>query len=126
MSNVFTKAKALRRKHPGKSWQQLVQMASKQRSAPKKKAAKKRKVGATKILQPGESRSTPAKRIIRQKRTKKGLFKGTEVVSMGSIKRTYEEHLKAAMWQHEKATTVKATKAAAAKIRKYRKLLKQL
>jgi hypothetical protein len=125
MSNVFTKAKQLRKKHPGKSWQQLVKLASKQGIAkPKRKPAKRKKVGAYKVVEQGESRSTPARKVYRAKRSKTGTFKG--MVSISGVKKFHEQKLQTALWNHEKATTVKATKAAAAEIRKHRAALKKL
>lgn len=126
-ANVFKTAKRLKSKHPGKSWQQLIQIAKKggTSAAPKKKAAKKRKrVGAYKVIEKGESKRTPAKKVVRNVRTKKGLFKG--VVTVGAVKQMYEEKLKDAMLKHHKATTIKATDKAAAEIRKYKKLLKTI
>jgi hypothetical protein len=133
-TNVFKKAKALRKSNPNKSWQQLVQMASKgggttaKRKPAKRKAAKRKttrkKVGAYKVIEKHESRSTPTKKVYRATRSKTGTFKG--MVTVGAIKNTYEEKLKDAMLSHHKAKTVKATKAAATKIRKYKKLLATL
>jgi NADH:ubiquinone oxidoreductase subunit D len=133
MSNVFKKAKQLRKSNPGKSWQQLVQMASKKgtakkkaakKSAPRKKATKRKKVGAYKVIEKHETKSTPVKKVVRNVRSKKGTFKGT--VTVGAVKKFYEQKLQGAMWKHEKATTVGATKAAAKEKTKYRALLKKL
>lgn len=127
MSNVFKKAKQLRKSNPNKSWQQLVQMASKggaKKSAPRKKAARRKRVGAYKVIEKHESKATRPTKTVRVVRSKKGLFKGT--VTVGAIKGFHEEKLKAAMWKYEKATTVKATKAAAADMRKHRAALKKL
>lgn len=123
-ANVFKTAKRIKSKHPGKSWQQIVKIAAKSGAAakPKRKAAKRRKVGAYKVIEKNETKRTPVSKVVRNVRSKKGTFKG--VVTVGSIKNFYEEKLKDAMLKHHKATTVKATKAAAAQIRKYKTLLR--
>jgi hypothetical protein len=127
-ANVFKTAKRIRSQHPGKSWAQVVKIASKGGATAKRKPAKRKaarkKVGAYKVIEKHESRSTPAKKTYRATRSKTGTFKG--MVTVGAIKNTYEEKLKDAMLAHHKAKTVKATKAAAAKISKYKKLLATL
>lgn len=125
-ANVFKTAKRIRSKYPGKSWAQVVQIASKGAAAakPKRKAAKRKKVGAYKVIENGETKRTPPKKTVRAVRSKQGRFKG--MVTVGAIKHTYEEKLKDAMLRHHKATTIKATDKAAKDIRKYKKLLNSL
>lgn len=131
MSNIFLLAKKLRKKHPGKSWQQLVKMASKEK-----------KVGAYKVIEQGETKKTPVKKTVQTVRSKKGTFKGYKkvgatkkhtdtlshnvTVSVGSIKKHYEQKLQKALWEYEKAKTVKATKAARKKITAARAMLKKI
>lgn len=60
---ITTKAKAIRKRHPSMKWTDCIKMAS------------GKKVGAIKIIQKGETKKTPAKKVFMQKRAKKGTFK---------------------------------------------------
>lgn len=77
MSNIFLIAKKIRKQHPKLSWQQCVARAGKQ----KKSAGKRKSVGAYKVIEKGEKKSTPAKKTVRVVRSKKGLFKGYQKVT---------------------------------------------
>lgn len=74
----------------------------------KRKKATTKKVGATKIIERGEKKSTPAKKVYQRVRTKTGTFKGLKRVgsthadtkshnvkiSIGSLKRDKAEYQK--------------------------------
>lgn len=78
--NIFKAAKTVQRANPKLSWQQAIQKAAAQQ---KKPAAKKRKVGAYKVIERNEKKSTPAKKVVRVNRSKTGTFKGYSKV--GSV-----------------------------------------
>lgn len=72
---VVAEAKKLRQKNPKLTQAQAVARAW-AISYGKKSAAKKKKVGATKIIQKGESKNAKVTKVLQQTRTKKGQFKG--------------------------------------------------
>ncbi len=127
MANIFKLAKSYQRKHPKTDWQTCIQKVKggKKVSGTKKKSAK-RKVGAYKVIEKSESKSTPAKRVYRAIRSKAGTFKGMQKVSGADIKQHVKTQLAKALFDYEMAKTVKATKEAAARKSKYRKLLSSI
>lgn len=70
-TNIFKAAKTVQRKNPKLTWQQAIKQASKDR----------KKVGAYKVIEKGESKSTPVKKTVRIVRSKTGTFKGMQKVS---------------------------------------------
>lgn len=83
--NIFKVAKTVQRANPKLTWQQAIKKAAAQQ---KKPAVKKRKVGAYKVIEKGEKRSAPVKKVVQVVRTKKGLFKGFKQVNgikVGSV-----------------------------------------
>lgn len=132
MANIFKLAKSYQRKHPNTDWQTCIQKVKggKKVSGTKKKTAKrktaKRKVGAYKVVERGESKRTPAKKTYRAVRSKAGTFKGMQKITGADIKAHAKQGLAKALFDYEMATTVKATKEAAARKNKYRKLLKSI
>ena len=90
-----------------------------------KTVEKRRKVGATKFIERGESKSTPAKRVIRRNRTKKGYFKSTTRISgVTAAKRKTEKTLATAMLNHYKTQSIKRTKQLDKQISALKKKLK--
>lgn len=67
-------AKQLQAKNKKLTWQQAVAAAAKQLKSSKTKPVKK-KVGAYKVIEPGETKATKVKAVYRTARTKKGTFK---------------------------------------------------
>lgn len=127
MANIFKLAKQYQRKHPKIDWQTCIQKVKGGRkvSGTKKKTAK-RKVGAYKVIEKGEKKSTPSKKTYRAVRSKAGTFKGMQKVSGSDIKAYAKTGLAKALFDYEMAKTVKATKEAAARKAKYRKLLNSI
>jgi len=87
----------------------------------KKSAKKKRKVGAYKVVEKGEKRSTPARKVIRVTRSKKGTFKGSTVAG---AKAAIEQKLGRAMVEHYKTQSIKRTRVLGKTIAGYKKQLK--
>lgn len=73
----------------------------------KKPAKKKRKVGAYKVIERGETRQTPVSKVYRVTRTKKGTFKKTTIAG---TKAAIEAKLGKAMVEHFKTQSIKRTK----------------
>ncbi len=119
-NNIFKLAKAYQRKHPKTDWQTCIQKVK----GGKKPARKK--VGAYKVIERGESKKTPAKKTYRAVRSKSGTFKGMQSVTGADVKAFAKQQLGKACIDYELATTVKATKDAQKRKLKYRKLLKSL
>lgn len=82
---VVAEAKKLRQKNPKLTQAQAVARAW-AISYGKKAAAKKKKVGATKIIQKGESKNAKVTKVLQQTRTKKGQFKGYKRIGATSVK----------------------------------------
>lgn len=80
LKKITTRAKQIRKQHPGKKWQACIKQASREIKASKK-------VGATLLIEKGETRRTKPKRVIQVARTKKGVFKkGSRVIAgLGSL-----------------------------------------
>lgn len=76
--NIFQLAKKIQRLKPSLSWQAAIQAASKQH----------KKVGAVKLIEKGEKKSTPAKKTLQVVRTATGRFKGYKTVSGVTKKHT--------------------------------------
>lgn len=127
MANIFKLAKQYQRKHPKTDWQTCIQKVKggKKVSGTKKKPVK-RKVGAYKVIEHGEKKSTPSKKTYRVVRNHAGTFKSMQKVSGADIRAHAKQGLAKALFDYEMATTVKATKEAAARKNKFRKLLKSI
>lgn len=74
MANLFQEAAKLRRKNKKLTVPQSVKLAAKNARAKKKSSRKK--VGAIKIVERGESKSARPSRTYQVNRTRKGTFKG--------------------------------------------------
>lgn len=72
LKKITTKAKALYKK--GGSWKAAIKKAS--------AAYRSGSLGATKFIEHGEKKSTPAKKVYRVKRSAKGRFKGYSKVGL--------------------------------------------
>lgn len=87
-TNIFKKAKAIRRKHPKKyahsrnPWVQYVKEAA-------GKKTRKRRVSGIKLVESGESRNSRPKKVYRVVRTRKGQYKSVKRLSgTKRVKRT--------------------------------------
>lgn len=86
MSNIFLLAKKIRKANPKMKWPNAV-----------KEAGKQMKVGAYKVIEKGENKSTPVKKVVQTKRTKEGRFQGYKKVSgkigvrVGNLPKYYDE-----------------------------------
>jgi hypothetical protein len=68
LAKIMVKAKQLYKTGRYKKWTDAV------------KAASGKKVGAVKIIQKGETKKSPVKKVLQQTRTKKGEFKGYKTI----------------------------------------------
>jgi hypothetical protein len=85
---ILNEAKKLRKKYPKRfaTWKEYVSQASAiyaKKHHGKSPVGKKHKIGAVKLIEQNENTNAKPKRIIRIKRTKKGIFKKFQVV--GSV-----------------------------------------
>lgn len=89
LQKITTRAKQIRKKQPGKKWTACIKQAAREIKAGKK-------VGATLLIEKGESRRTKPKKVIQVARTKKGIFKkGSRIIAgMGSMPK-YEDPIAA-------------------------------
>lgn len=92
LKKITTQAKRIRKDHPGIAWTDAIKRAARQLKSAKK-------VGATLLLEKGESRRTKPKRVIQISRKKDGTFKGSRQISgtrkrMGSLPQ-YEDPIAA-------------------------------
>lgn len=73
----------LQKQYPNAKRTNLMKQAGKEYRAAKNKkpAKKKRKVGAYKVVERNEPRSTPARKVYRQVRTRKGNFTGMKKIN---------------------------------------------
>lgn len=131
MANVFKLAKKVQKQHPRLTWQQAI-----------KKAAKKNKVGTVKkkkepFRQTGKSNvwndsmrkaKTPGKRKSASGKTyyERRRNRSDNPETLSGFKDVVKKHLAKALYDYEMAQTVKATKAARARVVKYRKILKSI
>ena len=74
-------AKKLRAKNPKLTQAEAVKKAYANLYGSAKKAAPKKKVGAIKIIEKGENKSAKVTKVLQQKRSKKGTFKGYKTLS---------------------------------------------
>jgi hypothetical protein len=74
-------AKKLRAKNPKLTQAEAVKKAYANLYGSAKKAAPKKKVGAIKIIEKGENKSSKVTKVLQQKRSKKGTFKGYKTLS---------------------------------------------
>jgi len=74
-------AKKLRAKNPKLTQAEAVKKAYENFYISEKKAAPKKKVGAIKIIEKGENKSSKVTKVLQQKRSKKGTFKGYKTLS---------------------------------------------
>ena len=81
LNKITTRAKQLRKSHPKLTWIDAVKKASGEYRNGSKHTTKK--VGATKMIERGESKNTPVKRVIRIERKPDGTIKSMKKV--GSI-----------------------------------------
>jgi hypothetical protein len=125
--NIFKEAKKYQRQHPKTDWQTCIQkVKGVKRVGTAKKKSTRKKVGAYKVIEKGEKKSTPTKKVYRAVRSKAGTFKGMQKITGADIKEHAKQGLAKALFDYEMAKTVKATKEAAARKTKYRKLLKSI
>ena len=127
--NIFKNAKLIREHHPNWTWKKCVSEASdalKQKRGDSPQKRKKKKIGAYKVIEKGETKKTPVKKTYRAVRSKTGTFKGMQKITGTDVKAHIKQQLGKACIDYEMATTVKATKDAQKRKLKYRKVLKSL
>ena len=92
LKKITAQATRIRKDQPGLSWTDAIKRAARQLKSAKK-------VGATLLLEKGESRRTKPKRVIQVSRKKDGTYKGSKQISgtrkyMGSLPQ-YEDPIAA-------------------------------
>lgn len=73
LQKITKRAKQLQRKYPGKKWITLVKDASREYRAGK--------LGATLLIEKGESKKTRPRKVVKVTRTKKGTYRALKTVS---------------------------------------------
>jgi len=80
-TDITKLAKQIRNKKPGMKWTSAIKEASRQlKSGKKVKPGKRKKVGATLLIEKKETKRTKPKRVVRITRKKNGTFKSLAVV----------------------------------------------
>jgi hypothetical protein len=137
ITKISARAKQIRRKHPGKSWKACIKAASAEYRAgslgkASGKTKRRRKVGATLLIERNETRRTRPKRVVRIKRTSKGTFKGASLagVSSAALKAELRSKLKSRLAMQlltqSMATTKTNRRRAAKKVAETKRQLRKL
>lgn len=115
LSKITTRAKLIRKKSPGKKWSACIKQAGADYRAGR--------LGATLLVEKGESRRTKPKRVVQIKRTKTGTFKGMQTIggAKSTLREHYREQLQKALFRRDQATTKRDKKAFGKKVTEARK-----
>lgn len=141
LKKITTRAKQIYNK--GGEWKNAIKKAS----AEYRSGCKSKKVGAYKVIEKGEKKSTPAKRVYRNVRTKKGRFNKTQRVGLipgtavmttvngignvsvgamkGAIRMTAKSKLAGALLRRDLATTKRDKRKITKQVIEYRKEVKK-
>jgi hypothetical protein len=121
------RAKGLYRTGRYKTFADAVKAAYK-KAGPSRTKKSKRKVGATKWIEKGETRRTPARRIVKVRRTKSGSYKNFQTI--GSLKSKLrgklKQQLSTALVTREMSKTKRAKRKAQARVSKIKGDIKKL